>query len=374
MKRLFSYLPLLIVGLASCVISPEQHPSPEPEYMNAFSDTIDGKKVELFLLRNDNGMEVALSNYGAAIVSIRVPDKNGKIEDVTLSYDSLSDLRAGKSYFGCIVGRFANRIGGAQFTLDGVTYNVPKNDGNNALHGGVNSIDKQVWKARKMNDAIRFTIDIPDGENGYPGTMKVTVVYSLKADNSLVIDYTATTDQPTVVNLTNHVYFNLSGDPSRTILNHEVAIRSSQFTPVESTLIPTGELKAVKGTPFDFSASKPIGRDINMDDQQLVFGKGYDHNFVLDKRNPSEAAVVVVEPVSGRKMEVFTTQPGVQFYTGNFLNGTEKGRGVSYAYRTGFCLETQQFPDAPNKSQFPSPVLRPGEKWVGQTIYRFSIQ
>lgn len=373
MKPLFFFFPLLITAFAACVVEPELHPSPEPERMHEFSDTIDGKSVDLFLLRNENGMEVELSNYGATIVAIRTPDKNGKIEDVTLSYDNLTDLRAGKSYFGCVVGRFANRIGGAQFTLDGQEYTVPKNDGDNALHGGINSIDKQVWKARKMNDAVRFTIEIPDGANGYPGKMNVTVLYSLHSNNSLVIDYTATTDKTTVVNLTNHAYFNLSGDPSKQILDHVVKMRAKQFTPVDSSLIPSGELRDVKGTPFDFMNAKSIGTDIQQPDEQLLRGKGYDHNFVLNASN-EEAAVEVVEPRSGRKMEVFTMQPGVQFYTGNFLNGTEKGRGTAYQFRTGFCLETQQFPDAPNQPNFPSAVLKAGEQWKGQTIYRFSIQ
>jgi aldose 1-epimerase len=305
-------------------------------------------------------MTVELSNYGATIVAIHVPDKDGKIENVTLGYDDHAGLASGKSYFGCVVGRYANRIAHARFAIDGKTYQVPQNDGQNSLHGGVNSIDKQVWTAKVMNDAIRFTRTMEDGENGYPGKMQVTVVYSLRDDNSLVIDYTATSDQPTVLNLTNHAYFNLTGNPESTILDHQLMINAGFITPVDSTLIPTGKLMAVAGR-------------IGAEDEQLKFGKGYDHNFVLDKSNPEAPAAVVTDAVSGRKMEVFTTEPGVQLYTGNFLNGSEKGRGTAYQYRTGFCLETQHFPDSPNQPAFPSTLLKPGGTFKSQTTYRFSI-
>lgn len=374
MKRLLFLSMLSMAGASSCVITPTHMENQiDNARIEAFSaEPANGDAIRHFVLSNENGMTVEFSNYGATILAIHVPDKNGKSENVTLGYDNLEGLMSGKSYFGCVVGQYANRIGGASFKLDGVEYPVTKNDGPNSLHGGLNSIDKQVWKVRQMNDAIRFSITIPHMENGYPGNVKVTVVYALRADNSLVIDYTATTDQATVINLTNHAYFNLSGDPSKTILDHELMIRSKQTTPVDSTLIPTGELRAVAGTPFDFNSPKRIGKDIDTDDVQLKFGKGYDHNFVLDKTLPDAAAVVVKEPVSGRMMEVYTTEPGVQFYTGNFLNGTEKGRGIAYQYRTGFCLETQHFPDSPNQPGFPSTVLRPGETWKSQTIYKFS--
>jgi aldose 1-epimerase len=224
-----------------------------------------------------------------------------------------------------------------------------------------------------MNDAIRFTRTLEDGENGYPGKMQVTVVYSLRDDNSLVIDYTATTDQPTVLNITNHAYFNLTGNPDNTILDHQLMISAGSITPVDSTLIPTGELKPVAGTPFDFNSPSAIGSRIGEEDEQLKFGGGYDHNFVLDKTDQAAPAAVVTDPASGRKMEVFTTEPGVQLYTGNFLNGSEKGRGTAYQYRTGFCLETQHFPDSPNQPAFPSTLLKPGETFKSQTTYRFSI-
>jgi aldose 1-epimerase len=376
MKRLLAMVLSFGAGLASCVITPEkmEHSPIDPQRAEAFAaKDSNGKEIILYALRNKNGMIVELSNYGATIVSINIPDKNGKIENVTLGYDDHAGLAAGGSYFGCVVGRYGNRISKGKFSIDGVEYNAPLNNGVNTLHGGIRSIDKQVWKARVMNDAISFSITIPDGENGYPGNLKLKVVYSLREDNSLAIDYTATTDKATVINVTNHAYFNLSGNPNNKILDHEMMIHADHFTPVDSTLIPTGELRAVKGTPFDFTSSKTIGKDIEADYEQLKFGLGYDHNFVLNTSEKNKPAVVVKEPVSGRMMEVFTTEPGVQFYTGNFLNGTEKGRGTAYQHRTGFCLETQHFPDSPNQPSFPSTVLRPGETFKSQTIYKFSI-
>lgn len=370
MKNMISTA-MMLMAISSCVISPdkmEQNPI-DAARAAAFAA---GDSIQLFTLSNNNGMTVEFSNYGATILAIYVPDRTGKVENVTLGYDNHADLSAGKSYFGCVVGRYANRIARASFSLGGKTYQVPRNDGPNSLHGGINSIDKQVWKARVMNDAIRFTRTMADGENGYPGNMQVSVTYSLRADNSLVIDYSATTDQETVLNITNHAYFNLTGNPEKQILDHEIMIRAARFTPVDSTLIPTGELRSVTGTPFDFTQATPIGKNIGLADEQLVLGKGFDHNFVLDKTENGEPAVLVTEPGSGRTMEVFTTEPGVQFYTGNFLNGSEKGRGTAFQHRTGFCLETQHFPDSPNQSAFPSTVLKPGEVFKSQTTYRFS--
>lgn len=374
MKKLFIVFQLLLCGIASCVVDPEKNnkTNADMEREKAFSDTLNGKKVQMFKLENKNGMSVEFSNYGATVLTIHVPNKEGKLENVLLSYDSAKDLFAGKSYFGCIVGRYANRIANGKFTIDGQPYAAPLNNGVNTLHGGVNSIDKQVWEARTMNDAISFSIKIKDGENGYPGNMTLKVIYSLRDDNSLVIDYEATTDKTTVINIANHAYFNLTGNPNNTILDHVLMINASRFTPVDSTLIPTGALQTVAGTPFDFTAAKPIGKDISADDQQIAYGLGYDHNFVLNTSDVKTPAVVVTEKTSGRKLEVFTTEPGVQFYSGNFLNGTEKGRGSAYQYRTGFCLETQHFPDSPNQPAFPSTLLKPGETWKSQTIYRFS--
>ena len=374
MKKLLVILQMLLLGFSSCVIEPEKNnkTNADMEMEKAFTDTLNGEKVQMFRLSNKNGMSVAFSNYGATILSIQVPNKEGNEENVLLGYDSAKDLFAGKSYFGCIVGRYANRIANGKFTIDGQTFTAPQNNGINSLHGGVNSIDKQVWQVKQMNDAISFSIKIKDGENGYPGEMNLNVIYSLREDNSLVIDYAATTDKTTVINVTNHAYFNLTGNPSNTILDHDVMINASRYTPVDSTLIPTGELKSVKGTAFDFTTAKPIGKDIAASEQQLKYGLGYDHNFVLNSSDVKIPAVVVTEKTSGRKMEVFTTEPGVQFYTGNFLDGNEKGRGMAYQYRTGFCLETQHFPDSPNQPSFPTTMLKPGETWKSQTIYRFS--
>ena len=374
MKKLLALIQVVLASLTACVVPPSHraHAPLDEDRVGAFADTVNGKAVKLYTLRNKNGMAVEISNYGATLVSIHVPDKDGNDGNVLLGYDSIQGFYNGKSYFGCVVGRYANRIAKASFKLEGKEYHVPQNDGLNSLHGGINSIDKQVWDVRVMNDAIRLTTVSKDGDNGYPGNLKLTVVYSLRTDNSLVIDYTAVTDKPTVLNISNHAYFNLTGDPSKTILDHEIKINADAFTPVDSTLIPTGELKKVSGTPFDFTQFKKIGKDIDQQDQQLIFGKGYDHNFVLNKTTGTLPVVEVMEKTSGRKMEVFTTQPGVQFYTGNFLNGTEVGRGVAYQQRTGFCLETQQFPDAPNQTAFPSTVLKPGETWKSQTTYKFS--
>lgn len=374
MKSLFAFLLLMFLGFFSCVVPPKPTATEnDPDRARAFTDTINQKKTMLYTLKNKNGMTVEFTNYGATVVSMRVPDRMGKFEDVTLGYDNVQGYRDGKSYFGCTAGRYANRIAHGKFTLEGVEYTLPLNNGPNSLHGGVNSIDKQVWDARLIVDAIVFSTVVPDGENGYPGELKLSVVYSLRDDNSLVIDYTATTNKTTVVNLTNHAYFNLSGDPSHTILGHDLLINASAYTPVDSTLIPTGVLQPVKNTPFDFTTFKTIGRDIDHADEQLRIGLGYDHNFVLDAPVDKAPAVVVTEKKSGRKMELFTTEPGVQFYSGNFLDGTEKGRGTAYQYRTGFCLETQHFPDSPNQPSFPSTVLKPGETYQSQTIYRFSI-
>lgn len=375
MKRIFAFAHVMLAGFSACVVSPShrEHAPLDQQRVSAFADTVNGKTVKLFTLRNKSGMAVEISNYGATLVSIHVPDQKGQDGNVLLGYDDIKGYYNGKSYFGCVVGRYANRIAKGAFELDGKQYQLPQNDGLNSLHGGVNSIDKQVWDARIMNDAIRLTTVMKDGENGYPGNVKLTVVYSLRSDNSLVIDYSASTDKTTVLNISNHAYFNLSGDPSKTILDHEIKINADAFTPVDSTLIPTGEIKKVSGTAFDFLSFKKIGQDIDQPDQQLIYGKGYDHNFVLNTRDGKSPVVEVVEKISGRKMEVFTNQPGVQFYTGNFLNGSEKGRGLSFEHRTGFCLETQQFPDAPNQSNFPSTVLKPGEVWKSQTTYKFSV-
>lgn len=336
----------------------------------------DGTAVDLYTLANRSGMEVKITNYGGIIVSIKTPDRNGRMGDVVLGYDNLDGYVTKNPFFGCLVGRYGNRIGKARFSLSGVEYKLASNNGQNHLHGGLKGFDKQVWQARALDDATGLELKYlsRDGEEGYPGNLSVTVTYTLGDDNSLKIDYLATTDKETVLNLTNHSYFNLAGEGD--ILGHEMMIDADRFTPVDSELITTGELRAVAGTPFDFLKPTPIGARIDADDEQVVFGKGYDHNFVLNHK-PGELGLVarVYEPKTGRQMEVSTTEPGVQFYTGNFLDGSIRGKsGRIVERRSGFCLETQHFPDSPNKPQFPSPVLKPGETYRTSTSFRFSAR
>ena len=333
----------------------------------------DGKAITEYTLTNANGMQLSIINYGGTITKLTAPDKNGKFGDVVLGYDSLSGyLQRGNPYFGALIGRYGNRIGKATFTLDGQTYNMDKNDGANSLHGGNKGYDKVVWTAEKQGDnSLKLTYHSKDGEGGYPGNLDVTVVYTLEADNGVKIDYAATTDKATPVNLTNHAYYNLSAGTDSTILNNEIQINADKYTPVDAGLIPTGQLADVKGTPFDFTSSKPIGRDIAQ-----VKG-GYDHNWVLNKKgNNLEKIVTLYHPASGRVMEVSTTEPGVQFYTGNFLNGrlaNTKG-GVKYVKNAALCLETQHFPDSPNHPNFPSTILKPGETYKSTTVYKFSTK
>jgi aldose 1-epimerase len=350
--------------------------------VSAFGKTDDGGSVSRYVLTNSKGVEAVLINYGASLVSLKVPDRNGKSADVVLGYDDIGGYEKDKAFFGASIGRYGNRIAGGQFTLDGTTFHVPKNDGPNSLHGGSPGFNKRLWTAVDRSNAsaqiVEFSYTSPDGEEGYPGTLKVKVTYTLPADkNELQIDYAATTDKDTVLNLTNHSYFNLSGDMSQEILKHELLLHASEFTPVDATLIPTGELRPVKGTPFDFEKATAIGSRINQDDEQLKFGKGYDHNWVLRRSNHPglQPAAVVFEPNNGRVLEVLTTEPGVQFYTGNFLDGTVKGKGsLAYARRTGFCLETQHFPDSPNHKNFPSTELKAGQTYHSHTVLRFSTR
>jgi aldose 1-epimerase len=349
----------------------------------SFGKTTDGKPVDLYLLKNKNGVEVAITTYGGAVVSLKVLDRNGKLGDVVLGYDSLEGYENDKAYLGAIVGRYANRIAHAQFTLDGKAYTLAKNNGENSLHGGIKGFNKAVWTANetpaKDGQALELTYLSKDGEEGFPGDLHVRVVYTLANSNELKIEYTATTDKKTVVNLTNHSYFNLLGVGlgSGDILGHVLMIEADKFTPVDSSLIPTGELRDVAGTPFDFRNPTAIGTRIDANDEQIKLGGGYDHNFVLRRKagDPISLAARVVEPASGRILEVWTTEPGVQFYTGNFLDGSAHGKdGVAYAKRSAFCLETQHFPDSPNQPKFPSVVLSPGEHYHTTTIYKFSAQ
>ncbi len=337
-----------------------------------FGKTRDGKPVVIYALTNKSGAEVKITSYGGRIVSLKVPDKTGGMGDVVLGFDSLEGYLNENPYFGALVGRYANRIGHAQFTLDGVLYKVPKNDGDNSLHGGTRGFDKVVWTPRALPDGgLELTYLSKDGEEGYPGNCKVTVVYHLTNANELKIEYAASTDKDTVVNLTNHSYFNLKG--SGDILGHVLTLNADRFTPVDGGLIPTGELKAVAGTPFDFRTPTAIGARIEQNDEQLKLGKGYDHNWVLNRKNGElSLAARVEEPSTGRVMEVWTTQPGIQFYTGNFLDGTIKGKGGwVYARRSALCLETQHYPDSPNKPKFPSTVLKPGMGFKSTTVFKF---
>jgi aldose 1-epimerase len=344
----------------------------------AFHRIIDGAQVDLYTLKNSNGVEAQITNYGGIVVSLMVPDKSGKLGDVVLGYETLNDYIGNTPYFGCLVGRYGNRIANGRFTIDGVEHQLAVNNPPNSLHGGRKGFDKVVWQAEKVDTSegpgLKLTYTSKDGEEDYPGNLRCTVTYTLTNKNELRIEYLAETDKPTHVNLTHHSYFNLKDAGASDILGHELMLKASKFTPVDKGLIPTGELKPVAGTPFDFNKPTAIGARVGNDDEQLKFGKGYDHNFVLDRQGKGvELVASVYEPTSGRVMEVLTTEPGVQFYCGNFLDGTNKGKGgVAYQFRTGFCLETQHFPDSPNHPDFPTTELKPGEKYTQTTVYRFA--
>ena len=345
-----------------------------------FGQMPDGTAVQLYTLNNNNGMRVKITNYGATITSIHVPDKEGVSGEVTLGSDALEDYLDGHPYFGCIVGRYGNRIALGQFTLGGQTYDLAKNNGPNHLHGGDVGFDKRLWGAStfrtETTSGVEMTLSSPDGDEGYPGNLEVKVTYTLNNDNELRIDYEATTDAPTVVNLTNHTYFNLKDGGQTPVLDHEVMINADTFTPVDLTMIPTGVIAEVAGTPFDFRTPVTIGASIDQTtDEQIALGGGYDHNFVLNAAAEGMTkAAEVHDPSSGRVLEVLTEEPGVQFYTGNFLDGSETGRGLTYNYRHGFCLETQHYPDSPNQPDFPSTILNPGETYSTATVFRFSVR
>jgi aldose 1-epimerase len=333
-----------------------------------------GETISLYTLRNAKGMEANISNFGGRIVTLKVPDRAGKFADVVLGYDSLEPYTKPNPFFGTLVGRYANRIANGEFTLDGKKYTLAKNNGPNSLHGGLKGFDKKAWDATENGPALQLTCFSKDGEEGYPGNLTATVAYSITDDNALSIDYQATSDADTVLNLTNHSYFNLAGHANGHILDHQLTINANRFTPVNANLIPTGELRSVEGTPFDFRKPTPLGAHIDASDEQIQFGKGYDHNFVLNSagRTPTLAARIV-DPQSGRVMEVLTTQPGVQLYTANHIEGEVKGKaGATYHFRGAYCFETQHFPDSPNQPSFPTTVLKPGEKYHQITIFRFS--
>ncbi len=347
-----------------------------------FGKTEDGTEVQLYTLTNETGMSVSITNYGGIVTSIIVPGRDGKAGDVVCGYEKVEDYIAGSPYFGCITGRYANRIAKGKFTLDGKEYTLATNNDPNHLHGGDIGFDKKVWEATSLKDAdsvqLILNYSSPDGEEGYPGKLDCKVTYRLpKNENALHIDYQASTDKATPINLTNHSYFNLAGHGSGTHLDHEIAINAERYTPTDSTNIPTGELAPVKGTPFDFTTSHKIGERIDADHEQIKFGLGYDHNWVINQSEPGQLtlAAYVYEPTTGRVLETHTTEPGIQFYTGNFLDGSNVGKGGKvYKHRYAFCLETQHYPDSPNQKDFPSCILRPGEKYSHTCIYKFSTK
>lgn len=342
-----------------------------------FDRTPDGQSVDLVTLRNQAGLEVRIVTYGATILSLKTPDRAGALDDIALGFDTFAPYVDKSPYFGAVVGRYGNRIAKGKFTLDGHTYTLATNNGANHLHGGVKGFDKKVWKADTFQNAsgvgVKLSYTSADGEEGYPGTLAADVTYTLNDQNQLIVDYHATSDKATVVNLTQHTYFNLAGGKANDILGHELMLNADRYTPVDDTLIPTGELAPVAGTPFDFRTATTIGARIGQDNEQLKRGKGYDHNWVLTRQGDGlSLAARVVEPTTGRTLEISTTEPGIQFYSGNFLDGTLTGKGGRvYPQRSGFCLETQHFPDSPNHANFPSTVLRPGQDYKSQTVFTF---
>jgi aldose 1-epimerase len=369
---------LIIACLAAVCVAAPSESTPRRIQSASFGRAEDGN-VQIFTLTNANGIEVRVMTYGAALVSLRTPDRDGNFKNIVLGFDSLEPYLAGVPYFGATVGRYANRIAKGRFTLDGKNYRLPQNNVPNSLHGGTRGFDKRVWQAQGVESptgsSLRLTYRSAAGEEGYPGELTAHVTYRLNDDNSLAIDYGATTTAPTPINLTNHAYFNLTGDPEQSILGHVLTIHADRFTPVDATLIPTGELRPVAGTPFDFREPRVIGSHIDDEDEQLRFGHGYDHNWVLNhlgSASPSTTAVLT-DPRSGRTLEIRTTPPGLQFYTGNFLGGNPAGGGTPFKRRAGLCLETQHFPDSPNQAGFPSTILRRGQVYSEKTLLIFRV-
>ena len=370
------YLILIIAVLAACSPKPEKEIE-MPYSRSDFEGVIDGKTTRMFKMENENGVVVALTNYGAKIISVYVPDRKGNFDDVVLGFNSLADYQQYGASHGAVVGPFANRIANAQFTIDGETYQLPVNNGEASLHSGPDSWYRKVWDYEKNGNEATFSLESPDGEFGFPGNRTVKVTYTLTDDNELKIDYEITTDKTSPINVTNHTYFNLNGEGRGTILDHVLVINAGKSTPViDASMIPTGEIEDIRGTALDFTNPQKIGERIEEDNKQLEYGAGYDFNYVLNKK-PRELsfAASAYEPESGRFMEVFTTEPGIQLYTGNHLKGNEIGnRGVAYTKRTGFCFETQHFPDSPNQPGFPSTLLEPDKKFISTTIYKFSVK
>lgn len=375
----------LILILGGCTISPQSGAPTMRAGIDStsFGTLANGQATKLFTLRNAHGIEMQFSNYGGIITSLKTPDRNGRFADIVLGYDNLAGYVANSPYFGAIVGRYANRIARGHFTLDGATYTLAINNGPNSLHGGLRGFDKVVWNARPFENqegqGVALDYTSPNGEEGYPGTLRTTVTYTLTPDDRLIVDYAATTDKATPINLSQHSYWNLVGNASRDILGHVLTINADAITPVDSTLIPTGEFMPVQGTPFDFRTPHAIGERIDQrQNTQIRYGNGYDHNFVLNRGNAAPGSLVlaarVVEPTSGRTMEISTTEPGIQFYSGNFLDGSITGKGGAvYHFRYGLALETQHFPDSPNHPNFPSTILQPGQQFRSRTVFKFGV-
>lgn len=347
---------------------------------NPFGRTLDDQGIEIITLRNSKKTEIRFMTYGGIVLSIKTADRTGAVDDIALGYDTAEPYFKNSTYFGCLVGRYCNRIAKGQFTLDGKTYALPANNGVNSLHGGTRGFDQYLWKADAFQRAdgvgAVLTMTSPDGDQGYPGEVKAKVTYTLTDANEFKVAYEATTSKTTVINLTQHTYFNLAGSKANDILGHIMMINADRYTPVDDTLIPTGELAKVEGTPFDFRNETVIGDRINAKDQQMARGKGYDHNWVLNRTGAGlEHAAHVIEPTTGRMLEITTTEPGIQFYSGNFLDGTIKGKGGKvYAHRGGFCLETQHYPDSPNQPAFPTTTLKPGETYKSETVFKFGVK
>ena len=366
---------ILLVFLFACA---QEKKMPELIPAENFNKEVDGKPINLYTLENSNGMVVQITNYGGKVVNLWTPDKEGNFDDIVLGFDNIDDyLNTSEIYFGSLIGRYGNRIGGGQFALNDTTYTLAQNNGANALHGGITGYNNVIWDADQTDDhTLVLTYLSPDGEEGYPGNLDVKVQYQLTNDNELKIEYWATTDKATPVNLTHHSFFNLNGEGNGTVNNHIVQINADKYTPVDEGLIPTGELAPVEGTPMDFREPTAIGERVDADFEQLKFGNGYDHNWVLNAADEGLTfAAKVKEPETGRTMEVYTNEPGLQFYGGNFLDGTVTGKtGKPYVFRGAFCLETQHFPDSPNKPEFPSTVLEPGDKYYSICVYKFGAE
>ena len=366
----------IIVLLVSC----ENLPEVERIRVKSFGILDDGRNVQLFTLKNAQGTSVDIMDLGGVIVSLRTADATGNITDITTGFDHPQQYLSGSGYMGAIVGRYANRIANGRFSLDGKQYSLAKNNGDNAIHGGLTGFDKKFWhtvtESKSSEASLSLTLVSKDGEEGYPGNLTAKVTYTLNDRDQLIIDYSATTDEATIVNLTQHAYFNLNGHGAGSVLDQEIMINADQYTPIDNESIPTGELASVEGTPLDFRTAKPIGVDINSNHEQIRHGSGFDHNFIISHVVEGELtlAASVLSPSTGRTLSVYTDQPGMQFYTGNFLNGTLIGKeGAVYARRNAFCLETQHYPDSPNKPNFPSTILRPGEQYATRTVFEFGV-